>query len=76
VEARLQYMHATKNTQRISQEARQDFIPQPDGQFAVSKARRAEATALSEYRRMLGILMDLVFYGKIPPPDDEENPYF
>jgi len=38
----------------------------PDGTFALHRARQAENAALDEYQRVLTIFSDLVTYGKIP----------
>src|SRR6266702_1079124 len=40
--------------------------PAPDGQLAFHQALRIETAALAEYKRALGIFVDLTVYRKMP----------
>jgi hypothetical protein len=44
-------------------------MPLPDGSLAYRLALRDETNALAEYRRVLGIFMDLALKGKTPPEE-------
>ena len=49
----------------------QHHLAAPDGSLAYRLALRAETEALAEYRRVLGIFMDLVIKD-VPPPEETE----
>lgn len=73
-EAQRAYLSACDQHQRMVEEMIQNGIPFQDGSFAITKARRAESAALSEYRRVFGIYKKVVSGEDGPPPDREEKP--
>lgn len=52
----------------IAFEEQRDMTP-PDGSLAYRLALREETAALTDYRRVLGIFMDLVVKNKLPPEE-------
>ena len=75
-DARTHYQQAAEQRQRMVEELNQKLIPYTDGSFAIARARRAESTALADWGRVLSIYTDLLFKGKVPPPEDGDRPYF
>lgn len=67
-DARSVYLQACEQHRRMNQELGHGAIPFQDGSFAIAKARRAEASALSEYRRAVAIYKS-VLTGKNPPAE-------
>jgi hypothetical protein len=65
-EARSVYFQSFGQHKRMMEELGHSEIPFQDGSFAIAKARRAEATALSEYRRVLALYKN-VLMGEKPP---------
>jgi hypothetical protein len=64
--AKLRLEFARNYVAELQEDLRAETIPFPDGSFAYQQALRAEANALSEFRRVLQIFTDLTVDGKIP----------
>jgi hypothetical protein len=47
-----------------------------DGFYATARARRAASTAFAEYERLKAIYHDFLLAGKVPPPDDDQTPFY
>lgn len=75
-DAQTHYQQAAEQRQRMVEELNQKLISYTDGSFAIARARRAESTALADWGRVLSIYTDLLVKGKIPPPEDGDQPYF
>lgn len=63
-EAHCRYRLAAAQHRRLADELAS--MPASDGAFAVAKARRAEAWALVEYKRVMGLYAKLVVDGEVP----------
>ncbi len=68
-EARERYTTAAGRTWAVLEEWEQSLLPSPDGAFIVRRSAELEATALSEYVRVLKVFTELVAHGKVPPPE-------
>lgn len=64
--ARGAYIHVSVQYVRMVKELGHGQIPPTDGCFAVASARRAEAWALNEFKRIMRVYTDLVLNGSIP----------
>jgi hypothetical protein len=71
--AHARYRQTSTQLSRMTDELKRRPIEEPDGSFAVAKARRAEAAALYELSRTVLVYANLVFRGEIPSPDDDET---
>jgi hypothetical protein len=70
-EARSVYLNASQQHKRMTEELGHSAIPFHDGSFAIAKARRAEAAALSEYHRLMAIYKNVVLGETSPLGHDE-----
>jgi len=70
--SRHRYFELAGQCSRLSDAVKDRAVPYPDGAFALSRARRAASTALSEYRRLEKEYAELVVSGTIPEPYDDE----
>jgi len=71
-EARSVWLGAVEQRERMTEALCHTAIPFQDGPFVIAKARRAEATALAEYHRVLAICKKLLMGENSPPDEDEE----
>jgi hypothetical protein len=71
-QARSLYLQASEQRNRMMVELGHSAIPFQDGSFAIAKARRAEAAALSEYHRIMAIYKNALA-GETSPLDEDEE---
>jgi len=71
-QAQRRYLEAVERHSAMADELARRSPVEPDGSFAVAKARRAEAWARHELARATHIYSDLVVRRIQPPQDDDD----